>query len=78
MTELEKYEAVNKSSTLKELADVLRSFAIDGMIQGKTRQFDADKIAQHCESYHLAKHNVLTREFGIRQQAMMLLFYETH
>lgn len=37
MTELEKYEAVNKSSTLKELADVLRSFAIDGMIQGRTR-----------------------------------------
>lgn len=78
MTELEKYEAVNKSSTLKELADVLRSFAIDGMIQGRTRKFDAEKMAEHCESYHLAKHNVLTREFGIRQQAMMLLFYETH
>ena len=78
MTELEKYEAVNKGSTLKELADVLRSFAIDGMIQGKTRQFDAEKMAEHCESYNLAKHKVLTREFGIRQQAMMLLFYETY
>ena len=54
MTELEKYEAVNKSSTLKELADVLRSFAIDGMIQGRTRKFDAEKMAEHCESYHLA------------------------
>lgn len=78
MTDLEKYKAVNKSSTLKELADVLRSFAVDGMIQGRTRQFNAEKMAKHCESYHLAKHNVLTREFGIRQQAMMLFFYETH
>lgn len=77
MNELEKYEAVNKSKNLKELADVIRSFAIDGMIQGRTRRFDAEKMAEHCESYNLRKHNILTREYGIRQQAMMLLFYET-
>lgn len=78
MTELEKYEAVNKSTNLKELANVIRSFAVNGIVQGKTRQFNAEKMAEHCESYHLAKHNVLTREFGIRQQAMMLLFYESN
>lgn len=76
MTELEKYEAVNKTESLKELASVILSFAVDGMIQGRTRQFDAVKMAKHCESYDLVKHNTLTREFGIRQQAMMHLFYD--
>ena len=75
MTELEKYEKVNKSSSLKELADVIRSFANDGIIQGRTRTFDSELMAKRCEEYDLAKHNNLTREFGIRQQAMMLLFY---
>ena len=75
MTNLEKYEKVNKTSSLKELADVLRSFAVHGMIQGRTKEFNAEEMAKHCETYHLAKHNFLTREFGIRQQAMMLLFY---
>ena len=75
-TDLEKYEAVNSCETLKELADVIRSFAVDGLIQGRTRQFSAEQMAEHCESYHLEKHNFLTREFGIRQQAMMILFYD--
>lgn len=77
MTELQKYELVNKTETLKELADVIRSFANNGIIHGRTREFDAENMANHCESYHLGKHNILTREYGIRQQAMMLLFYET-
>lgn len=75
MTELEKYKAVNKSSSLKDLADVIRSFAINGRIQGRTRTFDSEQMANRCENYDLVKHNNLTREFGIRQQAMMLLFY---
>lgn len=77
MTELEKYEKVNKSSSLKELANVIRSFANEGTIQGRTRDFDSEQMASRCENYDLAKHNNLTREFGIRQQAMMLLFYES-
>jgi hypothetical protein len=77
MTDLEKYQAVNKCENLKELADVIRSFADDdGFIQGRTRKFSAEHMAKHCESYQWEKHNALTREFGIRQQAMMLLFYE--
>ena len=75
MTELEKYEKVNKSSSLKDLANVIRSFANDGIIQGRTRPFDSELMAKRCEEYDLVKHNNLTREFGIRQQAMMLLFY---
>lgn len=75
MTDLEKYEVVNKTETLKELADVIRSFAVDGLIQGVNAQHSAEKAAIYCENYSLLVHNTLTREFGIRQQAMMLLFY---
>lgn len=78
MTNLEKYEAVNKTETLQELADVIRSFANEeGMIQGRTRQFSAEAMAKMCENYDYAIHNRLTREFGIRQQAMMILFYSS-
>lgn len=76
MTELEKYEAVNKSKTLKELAEVIESFADEkGWIQGRARNFNAGVMASICRRYNLGEHNMLTREFGIRQQAMYLLFY---
>ncbi len=76
MSDLEKYEKVNKTETLEELADVIRSFAEYGVIQGRTRFFDAEDMALVCEEYNYTNHNLLTREFGIRQQAMMLLFYK--
>ncbi len=76
MTDLEKYTKVNESKSLTELAETIRSFANSaGEIMGRTRIFNAETMAQYCETYSLAKHNRLTREFGIRQQAMMLLFY---
>lgn len=76
MKELEIYQKVNSCLTLKDLANVIRSFADeDGMIQGRTRKFSAEKMAIDCENYNLSFHNSLTREYGIRQQAMMILFY---
>jgi hypothetical protein len=78
MTDLEKYEAVNSSKTLNKLANVIRSFGVEGEIQGRERKFDCEKMADHCESYSLQGHNFLTREFGIRQQAMMLSFYDRY
>jgi len=75
MTDLEKYEKVNQTKSLTALAEVIRSFAVDGMIQGRVRKFNAEKMANFCEQYSLLYGNTLTREFGIRQQAMMLLFY---
>jgi hypothetical protein len=78
MDDLQKYEAVNKTETLKELADVIRSFAVDGKIQGRAKIFDAEKMAKACETYSLVKHNNLTREFGIRQQAMYISFYNNY
>ena len=71
MTDLEKYEAVNKTNTLKELANVIRSFAVDGKIQGRSESFDAEQMAARCETIVFMPRN-LTRKYGIRQQALML------
>lgn len=77
MGRLDKYEKVNSAKSLEELAKVIESFADqDGNIQGRTRVFDAKKMANLCRNYDLTIHNSLTRELGIRQQAMMLLFYK--
>ncbi len=77
MTEIEKYEAVNQAETLKELADVVRKIGgHDKRIEGLTKTFYSEQMAANCEDYTLSKHNVLTRKYGIRQQAMMILFYE--
>lgn len=73
---LKRYEAVNDCESLKELADVIRSFANDeGLIDGRISIFNAEKMANVCENYSLYFHNNLTRNYGIRQQAMMLLYY---
>jgi hypothetical protein len=76
MTNLKKYEKVNDCETLEQLADVIESFADDdGFIHGRTRYFSTKSMADICREYTLEKHNGLTREFGIRQQAMYILFY---
>jgi len=76
MDNLRKYEKVNECDTLNQLALVIESFADEnGKIQGRQKQFDAKKMAENCRNYNLGIHNSLTREFGIRQQAMYILFY---
>ena len=76
MTNLEKYEAVNKSNSLEELAQVIESFADEnGVIQGRTQGFPAGRMADHCRNFKQVQKNALTRKFGIRQQAMYLEYY---
>lgn len=80
MTDLEKYEAVNACETLGSLAQVILSFADeDGMIQGRTKKFNAELMAHSAKNYNVLvrthQANVLTREFGIRQQAMYITHY---
>lgn len=73
MTREQKYDAVNACSTLEKLAKVIESFAEeDGMIQERTRRFDAKEMALNCLRLQNVSKNKLTREFGIRQQAMMI------
>lgn len=77
MSELERYEAVNNANTLEKLADVVRSFADEnGMIQGRERQFNAEDMAEKCANCFMHPYEVLTRNWGIRQQAMMLIYYK--
>jgi len=80
MTREQKYDLINSQESLKGLAAAIRSFADEnGVIQGRNRGFDAEKMAllceQYAERYATGYANVLTREFGIRQQAMYILYY---
>lgn len=72
------YDQVNGCETLKELADVIRSLADEqGMIQGRSRKFKAEQMAYACEHYGsgYVPANSLTREFGIRQQALYIDYF---
>lgn len=77
MTDLEKYNLVNGCETANELSDVILKFADDyGMIQGRRRAFNANKMAEHVQYVVNGDipANVLTREFGIRQQALYISY----
>jgi len=76
MTELGKYEMVNNAETLKELAKAIRFVTdSDGKIQGRSKVWDADTMAKYCETLTPETFYMLTRNFGIRQQAIMLYYY---
>lgn len=75
MTELETWQLVNQAETKQELAFMINKLADpEGMIQGRTRKFDAAKMIIGLDMFMKdeAPANVLTREFGIRQQAIYL------
>lgn len=72
MNRLQKFEAVNQCDNLKGLANVIRSFDEDGFIRGRTRNFSTENMAKFCESFTMENATMLTREFGIRQQAMFI------
>jgi hypothetical protein len=75
MTELQKWQAVNQCETQTELADLISKFAdSEGMIQGRERKFEASKMIIGLSFFMTDEMpaNVLTREFGIRQQAIYL------
>lgn len=70
------YDRVNSCETFEGLANIIRSLADeDGMIQGRTKKFNAEQMAEACMNFHHFRPNVLTREFGIRQQAMYINHY---
>jgi hypothetical protein len=76
MERIEIYDKVNACSTLEELSKVILELADeDGNIQGRTKKFNAERMADHCRNFSMFEPNVLTREFGIRQQAMYLAYY---
>jgi len=75
MTELEKWQLVNQCETQAQLADAITKFAdSEGMIQGRDRKFAASKMNIGLRYFFTDEMpaNVLTREYGIRQQAIYL------
>lgn len=72
------YDKVNQCETFEQLALIIESLADEeGYIQGRTRKFNAKKMAQYCRNFNIGYPNILTREFGIRQQAMYIHYYTT-
>ena len=81
MTELEKYQLVNKCEFVSDLEKAMRLISDDGLtIKGLTREFDLNKSIENMYKFILDKDsvipaNVLTRSYGIRQQAMYIKYY---
>lgn len=79
MTDLEKYETVNKCETVEALEAAITSFTDPetGLIQGRMRTFDGVLMASRVRVIveQDGWPNWLTREFGIRQQALYLKHY---
>lgn len=82
MTELRKFQRVNNCETIEELQQCILDFAdIAGLIQGKTTTFDAKRMAIGALNYYqdpsgAVSPNIVTRMFGLRQQAMYLKHYK--
>jgi hypothetical protein len=77
MEELAKWELVNKASSPEELKEAILALSKDGQIHGRSREFDAEKMARYVDgvvSGHLPPSS-LTRNYGIRQQALYIMYY---
>ena len=77
--ELSIWIKVNSCETAEELSEVILSLADeDGAIQGRDRKFPADRMAEAVSEVVKGNlmPNVLTREYGIRQQALYIRYYE--
>ena len=69
------WQLVNQAETPQNLASVINKLAdSEGMIQGRIRKFDAEKMIIGLNMFMKDEMpaTVLTREYGIRQQAIFL------
>jgi hypothetical protein len=80
MTKLEKYELVNQAENEKELADAILKLADPetGKIKGRAKDHDGKRMVERLSWFMEGKFppNGMTREFGIRQQAMYIKYYQ--
>jgi hypothetical protein len=79
MTNLEKYELVNGCETIEQLEAAILAFTDPetGLIQGRKKAFNGAQMASRVRPIVEGDGwpNNLTREFGIRQQALYLRYY---
>ena len=77
--ELDKYQLVNRCQTIEALENAIMAIGSEnnGMIHGRTRLFSAKNMSSYVrEVVSLAlPANLLTRNYGIRQQALYLSFF---
>jgi len=78
MTDLEKFQLINACETAEELTHAVRRLADPetGKIKGRVKEFDSQRMAGYVTFVvnEGAPANLLTREFGIRQQALYLRY----
>ncbi len=74
-----KFEEINRAETFAQLSQAILNIADrDGNIQGRNILFSAKELSQQCLELRDDEHknwNLLTREYGIRQQAIYLDYY---
>lgn len=77
MTQLQKFEKINQCETVAELEEAIISISEDGVVHGRGKNLDAIKLAAKVNMVVKKQipANVLTREYGIRQQALYLSHY---
>jgi len=78
MTREQIYDFINSCESTLGLKNIILELADeDGMIQGRSRKFNAKKMVVGLDMYMKdeAPPNVITREFGLRQQAMYIKYY---
>lgn len=79
MTELEKYQLVNRCQTIESLENAIMTIGSEnnGMIHGRTRIFSAKIMSSYVRGAVslVLPANLLTRNYGIRQQALYLSFF---
>ena len=77
--ELYKYQLVNRCQTIEALENAIMAIGSEnnGMIHGRARIFSAKKMSSYVRGVvSLAlPANLLTRNYGIRQQALYLSFF---
>ena len=78
MTEEEKFLEVNECETPEELENAIIKIADDdGIIRGRRYEFDSKQMSKMVIPVieGVVPPNFLTRNYGIRQQALYLKFY---
>lgn len=80
MDEETKWGLVNATETYEELASVIMIIAEDGIIHSnrQNKTFDAARQVRNVDLVinHNMFPNILTRAYGIRQQALYIRYYE--
>lgn len=79
MTDQQKYDAVLACEDIESLVQLIRDFSHDGVIDGLTESFDADRMCNNAMLFYKDVHDVattVTRKYGLRRQLIYLKYYK--